>query len=444
MEKVDLRIKKRPGIAFIKLVEATGILLGIPKQIEKSLYKAPAPSNYDKTIEFLSQDFYGVLVHMAYLKSADITNEVSVEMYLKIQEPGFDYEAAIIDGGLCMRELFDAVYCIISNLQEDKFRVPVRSANCIVLVDGSRSSYTALDAAQHVSNIGILTTAALIIDDDERLNDDDYMRVHAENLPSLQLLQTHLQSDLFRRCKMQYKLADHRFQCTTLVAESTKDVIPLTNELISTTNCKKLVLGMENCNLGLDSKATINLWAAWKCNLPVVFAKGRSKVRPFSMINQQKVFQVCVKNLEYLDFMMENAVEFIRPGDFILFVTVLESRESKGDWRESRYDNGIRSGWNTGPICEQKSFILGWNDHEIDILRNEMQSRLDRAQIPGMIRIEREKNNYTTSQILVDVAIQEQSDMIIVGYKGRKDVIIEIAQDAPCSIVIVKDSNIFQ
>ena len=118
MEKVDLRLKKRPGIAFIKLVEATGILLGISKQTEKSIYKAPAPSNYDKTIDYLSQDFYNVLIYMAYLKSEDITNEVSVEMFLKIQEPGFDYEAAIIDGGLCMRELFDAVYCIISNLQD--------------------------------------------------------------------------------------------------------------------------------------------------------------------------------------------------------------------------------------------------------------------------------------------------------------------------------------
>lgn len=444
MERVDLRLKKRPGIAFIKLVEATGILLGISQQNEKSIYKAPSPSNYDKTIEYLSQDFYGVLINMSYLKSADITNEVSIEMFLKIQEPGFDYEAAIIDGGLCMRELFDAVYCIISNLQEDKFRVPVRKANCIVLVDGSRSSYTALDAAQHVSNIGVLTATALIVDDDERLNDDAYMRIHADNLPSLQLLQTHLQNDLDRRCKMQYKLADHRFQCTTIVAESTKDVIPLANELINETNCKKIVLGMEDCNLGLDGKSTINLWAAWQCQLPVVFAKGRSKVRPFSMINHQKVFQICVKSLEYLDFMMANAVEFIRPGDLILFVTVLESRESKGDWRESRFDNGIRSNWNTGPVCEQKSYHLGWNDHEIDILRNEMQSRLDRAQIPGIIRIEREKSNSTISQILVDVAIQEQSDMIIVGYKGRKDIIIEITQDAPCSIVIVKDVSIFQ
>jgi hypothetical protein len=343
-----------------------------------------------------------------------------------------------------MRELFDAVYCIISNLQEDKFRVPVRSANCIVLVDGSRSSYTALDAAQHISNIGILTATALIIDDDERLNDDDYMRIHAENLPNIQLLQNHLQNDLFRRCKMQYKLADHQFQCKTILANSTNDVIPLTMELIKSTNCKKIVLGMEDCNLGLDSKSKINLWAAWECYLPVVFAKGRSKVRPFSMINHHKVFQVCVKSLEYLDFMMENAVEFIRPGDFILFVTVLESRESKGDWRQQRFDYGSRSGWNTGPICEQKSYQLGWNDHEIDILRNEMQNRLDRAQIPGIIRIERESDKNTTSQILVDVAIQEQSDMIILGYKGRKDVIIDTTQDAPCSIVIVKDINIFQ
>ena len=444
MEKVDLRIKKRPGIAFIKLVEATGILLGIPKQIEKSLYKAPAPSNYDNTVEYLSNDFYNVLINMAYMTSADIPNEISVDMYLKIQEPGFDYEAAIIDGGLCLRELFDAVYCIISNLQEDKFRVPVRSANCIALVDGSRSSYTALDAAQHISNIGVLTATALIIDDDDRLNDDNYMRIHAENLPSPQLLHTHLENDLSRRCKMQYKLADHQFQCKTLLANSTSDVIPLTAEMIKSTNCKKIVLGFEDCNLGLDTKTKINLWAAWECYLPVVFAKGRSKVRPFSMINHNKVFQVCVKSLEYLDFMMENAVEFLRPGDFILFVTVLESREPKGDWRQQRFDYGSRSGWNTGPVCEQKSYHLGWNDHEIDILRNEMQSRLDRAQIPGTIRIERETHKNTISQVLVDVAIQEQSDMIILGYKGRKDIIIEIGQEAPCSLIIVKDNSIFR
>ena len=87
---------KRPSLALIKLVESTGILLGIQKKYgEKSRYKAPTPTNYDETVQKLSDDFYGCMSLISSMDISTIPNDVASELYEKTVEPGFDYEGRL-------------------------------------------------------------------------------------------------------------------------------------------------------------------------------------------------------------------------------------------------------------------------------------------------------------------------------------------------------------
>lgn len=165
---------RKPTVALVKLIEATGILLGIPKSFEKSRFKAPTPSNYDATLTELSQNFYNVLKFLAVLRSSGIPNDMGSALYVKCSEPGFNYEAAVCEGGLAMRELFNAVALIIDDMQNDRFRLPIRTNNVLVVIDGNRSSYTAFDAATHVFSHGKLTVVALTSNAEGGEGNEDY------------------------------------------------------------------------------------------------------------------------------------------------------------------------------------------------------------------------------------------------------------------------------
>lgn len=192
---------RRPPISLIKLVECIGTLLLIPKSKEKSIFRAPLPSNYDNTVEQLKIDFYGVLNKISTLQSSDISNEVASDFYNKTLEPGFDYEDAINAGGLLIRELFNVVYLILLRLQADTNRLPISNHSITVLVDGSRSSYVAFDTACHIHNHGLLNILAFTVEDENEISSS-----HSE----------HLLRDLSRRCKSHYKFADHTYSVQTL------------------------------------------------------------------------------------------------------------------------------------------------------------------------------------------------------------------------------------
>lgn len=200
MINVELDQNRRPHISVIKLIECVGTLLEIPKSSEKSYYRAPLPSNYDKTIEKFKGNFYGVLRQLSTLQSSDIKNEVASDFYNKTLEPGFNYEDAINAGGLMVRELFNVVFLILLRLQSDENRLPVCKLNMAVLVDGTRSSYVAFDTACHIHNHGILNILAFTTDeevDGQLLNPTGA---------------THLLRDLNRRCKSHYKFPEHTFK----------------------------------------------------------------------------------------------------------------------------------------------------------------------------------------------------------------------------------------
>eukprot|EP01036_Dinobryon_divergens_P059829 gene59829-79796_t len=191
---------RRPPLALIKLVEAIGILLRVPKTSSKSEFKAPVPTNYDSTVRMLDSDFYGIMSQLAVLKSSGIPNDIATELYAKTQEPYFDYEAALVAGGLAVRELFNILMLILGQLQKDDYRIPIKNTNVYVVVDGTRSSYVAFDAATHVLSHGVCHVAALS-------SNDPYS--------DQTLLNEHLCADLKRRCCEQYKIPEHGFRVGT-------------------------------------------------------------------------------------------------------------------------------------------------------------------------------------------------------------------------------------
>ena len=72
---------RRPSPSLIKLIESVGFLLGVPLSKKKSAYKAPLPSNYDQTLQLLLDDFYGTVVRLSRMQSADLDNEVALNLY---------------------------------------------------------------------------------------------------------------------------------------------------------------------------------------------------------------------------------------------------------------------------------------------------------------------------------------------------------------------------
>lgn len=417
----DLKSIKRPSVAMVKLVEATGILLGIPKSAAlKSLYKAPTPTNYDDTVEYLSSKFYQAMSTLVGLRDLDISNETASEFYEKVLEPGFNYDDAVRDGGLMSRDLFNVVNYILLKLQSDNYRLPIQKNNIMVLVDGSRPSYVALDLATHIFGHGVCVVGALTIG------------AHESSM------REHLYADISRRCKLQFKLSEHIYRIEAMAVDNADEVVPAVRHAIQSTSSNILVVGMNDWNIGLDSSAQLLLWASWSCPLPVILAKGCSRSRSFCSVVTSRVIQICIKNLSLLKETFTKSLIFLRPGDSVVIVALIHTKGTKADNRETRYEMGSRFNWVVGPQPIVPDFPEEYNDEYIEKMREEMAVLISRAQVQGRVRIIPLSPVRTVSQELCQVAIEESSDIIVMKNSRNRDTITHCARDAPCSIAILK------
>lgn len=418
----DLKSIKRPSIALIKLIEATGILLQIPKTATfKSKYKAPVPTNYDDTVEYLSVQFYPAMNALVNLTDAEISNDVACEFYAKILEPGFSYEDALKDGGLASRELFNLVYLIMLKLQGDQNRLPVQKINVMAVVDGSRSSYVALDLATHIYGHGVCSIGALTIGEAKS-----------------SIMREHLLPDIQRRCKNQYKLPLHCVRFESLSVQNEEEVIPTLQQALTETASEVLVLGMQECNIGLDSLSPALVWAAWTCKIPVVLAKGKSRMRDFNSVITPRVCQVCVKNLGELRATFLKSLVFMRPGDSLVVACVVKSKNGRADDRESRYDGGRRSGWVTTTGTALPDFSPEYSEEYVQNLRTEINMFIEKAQVIGRVRIEEMNPLVTVGQVLCKIAQEERVDLMVLKNRVNREIITECARDAPCSVALIK------
>lgn len=418
---MELKNIKRPSIALIKLVEATGILLDIEKSDvrDKSKYKAQSPTNYDNCVEKLSGgSFYSTISVLLNRPSSDISNELALELYTKILEPGFDYETAVNDGGLPARELFNLVYLILLRLQADFSRLPIRQTNILVVVDGSRSSYAAFDLGTHIQRNGMCTVGAL-------------------GSLSSQISQEHLYSDLLRRCKMQYKLPSHCFSVQAISVDDSGEAVSKIDRVFRESASDILVLGLNDCNVDLCSTADIAQWACWDLTAAVVFVKGLSRSRPFHSLTSPRVFQICVSDFRSFNDVFLKSLIFLRPGDSIVVVAIIDSRSAKGDHRDTRHGLGERCGWIVGGDPSHPNYPLGWNDAIAEQFEVDATSLLKTAQVDGKVRVERAAVNSNASQEFCRISAEEGVDAIILKRQPTREVIVGCIADAQCSVIVI-------
>lgn len=373
---------------------------------------------------------------MTSIQNDKIPNDISNLLYLKTLEPGFDYEAAINDGGLAMRELFNAVVLILNNLKEDNNRLPIQKLNVFVAVDGNLSSYTALDAAVHIFKTGSLNIVATINKGNmSQYNSNNNMATSYQ--PSTEILSSYLSKDLLRRCKMQYQLLDWSYNVQTLIVDDTNQLRDDMQTLLVDTCADIIVIGMDNSNIGSDSDSIILLYFTWICPIPVLLAKPLARTRMFSAVNSPKTIQVCIKSNDDVDYVFTKAKAFIRPGDTLILVCIVPDRDAIGDTRDTRYGIGSRTNvWMKTTAYE--SYPHGWNDASVNECIEYMHNLLKLGQLNGKVRVERLSKLISVSKHLCNIAFEESVDIMLMWNRKNKDVIQECAIETTCSLLIIK------
>jgi hypothetical protein len=434
--------ESRPTPAVIKLVESCGILLGIPPSNDRSAYKAPLPSNYDATIGVLDSNFGGYVSELSKLTSDQLSNKVANDLYAKTLEPGYDYETAVNEGGLKARDLFNAIKLVMTSLEMDKSRIPITKTNVLTFVNGTKSSYAALDAATHIFKHGVVTAVALVADEavgDKRM---------------IGMMKTHLVKDLERRCKLQYKLPDHCFHVEGQTCGAVKDVFGLITDAIATHGADILVYGVEQDSIfGENGDGGVPQWAIFSgsgseqpqssavVDIPVLLTRKASRVRPLSEVFVPRTWMVYTDDTDasQMDFAFLKSLYYIRPGDSVVVCAIVELSEPRGDARNERYEMGTRAGlWVDGvdpPLVQPD--CPGWNDLDNERIAQQMDTLVQSAQLEGKGVIERSMPGTTTGSILAKVCRRESVDILVMRKRVHREVVVETVTKAPSSVLML-------
>ena len=441
---MELYENKRPPDVQIKLVEAIGIIMRIPFSSSPSRYKAPLPTNYDGTVNLLMNDLSGVISELAGYSSSSIPNDIARDLYAKTLEPGFGYDEAVLfcqGCGLLLRDLFNSVFLIVQKLQDDNLRIPIRQNNVYICIDGSRSSYTALDIGiQHTFSHGLCSVGVMKIKN--RLESSQ-----AEKLAD------HFPSDIRRRCKEQYIMADHEYNVEPLVAKTIDDTVKLVSDRLTQSQSNVLVLGVDvNKFSDRGDLHQVLDWAAWKKqDLTLVLAKSCCRTRPFTELSMPRVFMCTCVDVNDMQLLFEKCLAFVRPADVVVLHCVAKARDPVGDNTETRFGFGTKSScwidtegtasssYPSDVVYENEALCPGWNDEAVDALRQKMLQVAQEAQIEARARVDVMKtpDDKSTAQVMMDAAFEEGADMMIIGRNNKHEVLQECIDDALCGVSLV-------
>jgi hypothetical protein len=411
---------KNPSSSLIKLIESVGILLGVPLSKKKSAHKAPIPSNYDQTVQLLVADFYGAIRKLSLIQSTDLLNDVAADFYNK---------------------MFNCVQLVLLQLQSDPHRVPVYTHNLIVLVNGTRESYVALDTAAHFCRHGVLHIVTSSPHNDGR--DDKIMK--------------HLQHDLQRRCKSHFKLLDHCFAIhdahvvresvgtDDITAEQHKDqlIIRIIQQLMKENSCESVVLGLSHPEEfdAMHTTGSLIHWATWMFPGDAIFVKGLSFLRQFSDVSSPRTFVVYIDQFHNPQATFLKAIRHCRPADVLVVVGVFPTPDPVGDNRELRFDFGFRhSSWlkTEEEILEEPSCV-GWNDKKVLEFQDSMTELMRKSfLLKSRVRIERERPNLSVGQILTTVAFEESASAVLIRLDRNRDLVVQTMRDSTATVVLLK------
>jgi nucleotide-binding universal stress UspA family protein len=416
----------KPPSALVKLVESVGILLDVPVTHSKSKYKAPSPSNYDGTMDRLVAEFPQLVSKLGSMDSSDVTNAVASRLFSKTIEVGYDYEEAVAAGGLEARDLFNSITLIMSMLQEQQHRIPIKKMNLLVLVDGSRPSYVTLDTAAHLHKHGICTVTAVLAPDST--SNPDVLMYH------------HLPADLQRRCQEQYHMPEQSFKVDVMMAAPASDPSDLQDDIRSKMdhiNSNILVMGIDKNFSGTDTLSPIAQWAAWEPGYITALVKSSSRLRPFASNVMPRTFQCCLKGLEDADQLFGVCLTLMSPGDHVVFCCVVDSGEPRGDSQQTRFSMGARQRWVAGAVPPAApTNRVDWNDGILEELNKRIEELTARSQISGKPVLYKHDPLRTVAQELCAVAYEEGADMMVLRRGVDREVSKEVLADSTCTVVL--------
>jgi hypothetical protein len=419
----DLKDIKRPGIALIKLVEATGILLGAESR-QVSYFKVPTPSRYDATIEQLSQNYNDVINNLVNIKINGISNDQAHDLYEKMLEPGFDYDEAINNGGSRCRELFDLVFYLLSQIQEDSERYPVQSNNVYFLMDGSRVSYLAFDVATHIFNHGVCFAGVVDIVNEDGISENPGFA-------------NSLCLDLDRRFYSHFKLERHR--CDVKLLQSTEETImETTKSSITQRNTSIVVLGINERDMFQSRQQAMMKWALWNTDLTVVVVKAQASPRPFDVVITPKTYLIYLnENTNVVDYLTRASI-CMRATDSFVVLMIVDDSAPVGDLQDTRFGLGGRSGWVDSIENPSKKLVQGWNQPAIDSMKSEVEKFISWSRIEGKLRIEVKSKYRPVSQDICKYATQEAAEVIVLGREHvPRDMVMECIRSNELSTIAV-------
>jgi hypothetical protein len=339
---------------------------------------------------------------------------------------GYDYEQAVAAGGLEARDLFNSIMLIMSMLEEEKHRIPIKKVNLLVLVDGSRPSYVTLDTAAHLHKHGICTVTAMLAPDST--NNPDVLMYH------------HLPVDLRRRCLEQYCMPEHTFQVDVMMAARADEGSDLQDDIrskMTAINSNILVLGIDNNFSGTDTLSPVAQWAAWEPGYLTVLVKSSSRLRPFAANTLPRTFQCCLKTIDDLDCLFEACLTLLNPGDHVVFCCVVDCGDPQGDSQQTRFSMGKRQRWVAGaspPVAPTNR--VDWNDDILLKLTDRIDELTTRSQISGKPILYKHDKLKTVSQELCAVAFEQGVDMMMLRRGQDREVSLEVLANATCTIIL--------
>ena len=423
----------RPSTALIKLVEAIGILIGSQVKSLKSRYRTPLPSNYSETIHHLSNNYDEIYKFVCALSASALSNELSQQLYAKTQENGFHYGNALAEvEGDSIERLFIKVIQVLDSLSShDDGHIRVQGANIFIPMTGNKSSYAALDIGMHLLGHGLCTISVYV--------DESFLGLKSE-----QTLK-YLTRDVERRCTEQFKLTSDKVVIDGTIAQNGDEICSKIEEtLVAAGAVDVLCVGLEDTNIGLNGASPLLMWAAWTAPVDVVLARINSPMRPFSSLQMNRTVLIhypLPSSVPPLD-VVEQALRFIRPADYVLFVVSGEKRESKGDNQATRFDYGARYNRATSTVPPPPAYRYHSDDKALDECAELLQHFLTHAQSEGNVRVIRDIPAVTIAQQLVQIVTEEHTDLLVLkraadDEKNRR-LIVDCARDASCSLVILK------
>ena len=158
-----------------------------------------------------------------------------------------------------------------------------------------------------------------------------------------------------------------------MAVDNISELIDYTNAHVHEYNSDIIVMGINNNNLGLAGDEKLQMWAAWDSKANALFTKKSSQPIPCTVSHARKTYQICVKNIDDVDYVYSKTLPYLKPGDYVIFATIAEQEKAIGDYtynnlRNSRFALGAGSGWITAnprssgaEIEYPQQFPAGWN-----------------------------------------------------------------------------------